>query len=158
MGIDRQLQYAALFGGARVPAPPASGVAIVTCMDSRIDPPVVLGLDPGDANIIRNAGGLVDDGVIRSLVLSQRYLATREVLIIQHLGCSLIGLDDEEFADDIERRVGARPRWAAGGFDDVEASVRRAMARVRESPYLLHTDAVRGAVLDLVGGGAHEVV
>lgn len=157
MGIDRQLSYAALFGGARVPAPPASGVAIVTCMDSRIDPPVVLGLDPGDANIIRNAGGLVDNGVIRSLALSQRYLGTTHVLILQHTGCSLIGLDDDEFEERVRAESGSTPPWRAGGFHDLESSVRDAMEAVRSSPYLVHTDGVRGAVLDLINGGVTEV-
>ncbi len=157
MGIDRQLAYAALFGGARVPAPPATGVAIVTCMDSRIDPPVVLGLDPGDANIIRNAGGVVDDGVIRSLSLSQRFLGTTDVLILQHTGCSLIDLDDDEYQARMEREGGETPTWRAGGFSDLDASVRAGVLRVRSSPFLLHTDRVRGAVLDLIDGGVREV-
>lgn len=157
MGIDRQLARAQFFAGARVPAAPATGVAIVTCMDSRIDPPVVLGLLPGDANIIRNAGGLVDDGVIRSLALSQRYLQTREVLVIQHTGCSLVGLDDDEFEATVVAQSGARPTWRAGGFPDLEQSVLKAVRQLRESPFLLHRDAIRGAILDLVGGGVTEV-
>ena len=155
--MDRQLAYAALFGGARVPAPPGTGVAIVTCMDSRIDPPVVFGLDPGDANSIRNAGGLVDDGVIRSLSLSQRYLGTTGVLIVQHIGCSVHGLDDEAFERQLIEESGVKPPWRAGGFADLEESVRHAMRTVRESPFLLHTDNVRGAVLDLIGGGVTEI-
>jgi carbonic anhydrase len=158
MAIDRQLAYAALFGGARVPAPPSTGIAVVTCMDSRIDPAVVFGLDPGDANLIRNAGGIVDDGVIRSLSLSQHFLGTTGVLIVQHTGCSVHGLDDDAFERKLVERSGERPAWRPGGFADLEESVRHAVGTVRASPFLLHTDNVRGAVLDLIGGGVREVV
>lgn len=157
MAIDRQLAYAALFGGARVPAPPSTGIVVVTCMDSRIDPAVVFGLDPGDANLVRNAGGIVDDGVIRSLSLSQHFLGTTGVLIVQHIGCSVHGLDDGDFERQLFERSGERPRWSPGGFADLDESVRRAVETVRSSPFLLHTDNVRGAVLDLIGGGVREV-
>jgi carbonic anhydrase len=155
--IDRQLAYARLFRGAKVLAPPATGVAIVTCMDSRIDPPVVFGLEPGDANIIRNAGGVVDDDVIRSLSLSQHFLGTTGVLIVQHVGCRVHGLDDSEFERTLVEQTGVTPPWRGGGFDDLEESVRRSMRLVRESPFLPHRDNVRGAVLDLIDGGVTEV-
>jgi carbonic anhydrase len=157
MAIDRQLAYAALFGGARAPAPPSTGIAVVTCMDSRIDPAVVFGLDPGDVNLIRNAGGVVDDGVIRSLSLSQHFLGTTGVLIVQHIGCSVHGLDDGAFERQLVERSGERPSWRPGGFLDLDESVRHAMETVRSSPFLLHTDNVRGAVLDLINGGVREV-
>ncbi|MEQ8833635.1 MAG: carbonic anhydrase [Miltoncostaeaceae bacterium] len=157
MSIDRQLAYAALFGGARAPAPPATRVAIVTCMDSRIDPPVVFGLDPGDANIIRNAGGVIDDGVLRSLTISQHLLGTTGVLIVQHTGCGVLGLDDDALEARLVDHAGEAPAWRGRGFPELEASVREAVRAVRSYPFLLHTDNVRGAILDLESGGAVEV-
>lgn len=155
--IDRQLAYADLFRGARTPAPPSTRVAVVTCMDSRIDPAVVFGLDPGDANLIRNAGGIVDDGVIRSLAISQRLLGTTSVLIVQHVGCGVHGLDDDDFERGVVADAGTPPPWRAGGFRDLTQSVRAGMRAVRESPFIPHTGDVRGAVLDLIDGGVREV-
>lgn len=155
--IDRQLAYAALFCGARAPAPPATRVAVVTCMDSRIDPAVVFGLDPGDVNLIRNAGGIVDEGTIRSLAVSQRLLGTRSVLIVQHVGCGMHGLDDDDFERAVAEDAGTAPPWRAGGFADLDESVRAAMRAVRESPFVPYTDDVRGAVLNLIHGGVREV-
>jgi carbonic anhydrase len=126
-------------------------------MDARIDPLGALGLSPGDAHVLRNAGGIVDEGAIRSLVISQRMLGTREVLVVQHTRCGMIGLDDEAFARDVERDSGRRPPWAAGGFADLDESVRRSVAALRAEPLLPHRDRVRGAALDLATGILREV-
>jgi carbonic anhydrase len=142
-----------LAGGAR----PRRGLAILTCMDARIDPLALLGLAVGDAHVIRNAGGIVDDGTVRSLVISQRKLATREVLILQHTGCSVLGLDDEAFAREIEADAGVRPAWAGGGFTDLEESVRSSVAALRAGRTLPRRDRVRGAIVDLATGEVREV-
>jgi carbonic anhydrase len=140
------------------PAPPRLGLAIVICMDARLDPISLFGLEPGDAHIIRNSGGRVDKGALRSIALSQRMLGTREVLIVQHTGCALHGFDEEAFADQIERDTGVRPDWRAGGFRDVDESVRSAIRHVQRTDFLPHRDRVRGAVVDLLDGGVREVL
>ena len=136
---------------------PSLRLAIVTCMDARIDPLAVFGLATGDAHIIRNAGGRVGPQALRSLTLSQRALGTREVLIAQHTGCGLAGLDDEEFAATLAAETGERPAWRAGGFADLEESVRASMRAVREAVVLPHRDRVRGVVIDVEKGGVWEV-
>ena len=126
-------------------------------MDARIDPLALLELAVGDAHVVRNAGGIVDEGAVRSLVISQRKLATREVLVLQHTGCGVLGLDDEAFAREIEADSGVRPAWAGGGFADLDESVRRSVAALRAEPALPHRDRVRGAVVDLATGLVREV-
>lgn len=118
-------------------------------MDARIDPAALLGLGSGEAHVIRNAGGIADEGAMRSLAISQRMLGTREILVVQHTRCGMIGLDDEAFAREVERDSGRRPPWAAGGFPDLEESVRATVAALRGEGALAHRDAVRGAVLEL---------
>ncbi len=140
-----------------LPSPPRLRVTILTCMDARIQTARLFGLAPGEVHVLRNAGGIVDEGALRSLVISQRLLGTREVLVLQHTGCGMIGLDDEAFAADVERHSGRRPAWRAGGFTDLEESVRRSVAALRAEPTLPHRDRVRGAVLDLAAGGVREV-
>jgi carbonic anhydrase len=140
-------------GGAQ----PRRGLAILTCMDARIDPLALLGLAVGDAHVIRNAGGIVEDGAVRSLVISQRKLATREVLVLQHTGCGLLGLDDEAFAREIQDEAGVRPAWAGGGFADLEESVRSSVAALRAERALPRRDRVRGAIVDLTTGEVREV-
>jgi carbonic anhydrase len=143
--------------GGLLPAQPRLRLAVLTCMDARIDPMALLGLAPGDAHVVRNAGGLVDEGAVRSLVISQRKLGTREVLVVQHTACGMIGLDDQAFAREVERDSGRRPPWAAGGFADIEESVRRSVAALRAEPLLPHRDRLRGAVLDLAAGELRQV-
>jgi carbonic anhydrase len=133
-------------------AAPARGLAVVTCMDARIDPAALLGLSPGDAHVIRNAGGLVTDDALRSLAISQRALGTREVLIMQHTGCGMLGFDDAQFRADLADETGAVPGWDVPGFDDVDDSVARGVARVRNCAWLLHREDVRGAVFDVQTG------
>jgi carbonic anhydrase len=137
---------------------PSLGLAVVACMDARLDLFSILGLATGQVHVIRNAGGLVDEAAIRSLAISQRKLGTREILILQHTGCGLHGLDDEEFAEEIACETGRRPVWRAGGFADLEESVRRQIRNARAAVEIPHRDTVRGAIVDLAGGGVHEVV
>jgi carbonic anhydrase len=146
-------QYAAGFPYAGLAAPPALKLAILTCMDARIDPARVFGLEPGDAHVIRNAGGIVTDDAIRSLAISQHYLGTGEILVVQHTRCGLLGLDDDEFG----RRLGAQPPWSAGGFTDLEASLRDGVRRIQASPFLRRTDRVRGFVYEVESGHVRQV-
>ena len=141
-----------------MPGPPKLGVAIVTCMDARIDPSRMFSLEPGDAHVLRNAGGVVTDDVIRSLLLSQRFLGTRAVMVIHHTRCGVLGLSDDEVKGEIREEVGFRPAFALEGFADLDVAVRESMARIRHSPFLRHRDAVRGFVLDVDDGRLREVV
>ena len=132
-------------------------VAVVACMDSRVDVFAVLGLAPGEANVIRNAGGLVTEDTIRSLSISQHLLGTEEILLIHHTGCGMLSFTDEELCSALEAQTGARPTWAPGAFTDLADSVRQSIARIKASPFIPHTDAVRGFVLDLATGRLVEV-
>jgi carbonic anhydrase len=145
-----------VFTAGDLPAPPALRVAVVTCMDSRIDLFRVLGLHLGEAHIIRNAGGLITTDVLRSLTLSQALLGTREVMVIQHTGCGLIG-DEDELKRRVAAATGAEPPWPLGAFEDVEASVRRQLAALRESEHLAGVESARGFVYEVETGRLREV-
>jgi carbonic anhydrase len=136
---------------------PARRVAVLVCMDARIDPYALLGLRPGDAHVIRNAGGVVTDDAIRSLSISQSVLGTEEVLLIQHTRCGLLGTTDEELAGQIEAESGARPPWGLHTFTDLDQSVRDGVERIRTSPFLPRRDAVRGFVFEVESGRLREV-
>lgn len=140
-----------------LPAAPARKLTVITCMDARIEPFELLGLNLGDAHVIRNAGGVVTDDTIRSLSISQRKLGTEEVVLIQHTGCGLLTFTDEEYAAELESDVGERPRWRALAFDDLERSVREGVERVRSSPFLPNTGTVKGLVYELETGRLREV-
>jgi carbonic anhydrase len=120
-------------------------------------PSEVLGLRPGDAHVIRNAGGIVTDDTIRSLAISQHKLGTTEIVLIHHTGCGLLGLDDEEFRTKLASESGVQPDWSAGGFTDLEGSVRDSIARIKGSPFIPHTDHIRGFVYELETGALREV-
>ena len=158
--IDELVRNARLheadFRGPRAVVP-ARHVAIVTCMDSRIDTFSIFGLDSGEAHIIRNAGGLVTDDVLRSLVVSQRVLQTREVVIMHHTGCGLHNADEAALRETIRRETGAEPPYPFGAFPDLDEAVRGATKRVREHPFLPHRDQVRGFVYDVERGQLREV-
>jgi carbonic anhydrase len=139
-----------------VPVAPARKVAVVACMDSRMPLFGMLGLEIGEAHVIRNAGGVITDDTLRSLAISQHVLGTREVILVHHTDCGLQKSTDEEFADLVERTTGHRPPWPAQTFTDVEEDVRESARRVRESPYLLSTE-VRGTVYDVATGRLREV-
>jgi carbonic anhydrase len=135
---------------------PRRNVAVLSCMDTRIDLFPMLGLERGDAHIIRNAGGLVTEDVIRSLSASQRLLGTEEVVVVMHDGCGLLGASEDAFAAALTAD-GVLPTWRLGAFDDVEATLRGSLARLRSSPELVHRDKVRGLVFDPETGSLREV-
>ena len=135
-----------------VPGPPRLGVAILTCMDARIDPARMFGLVPGDAHVLRNAGGVVTDDVLRSLLLSQRFLGSEGGHGIHHTRCGALDLSDDRVKAELEAEVGMRPSFALEGFSDLDADVRQSVARIRHCPFLPHRDAVRGFVLDVDDG------
>jgi len=148
--------YAAAFDDPGMDARPVLQVAVVACMDARIDLHKALGLELGDCHTIRNAGGVVTDDTIRSLTISQRALGTRSVVLIHHTGCGL-QIITEDFRTELEREVGQRPTWAVEAFADADQDVRQSMARVRTSPFLAHTDDVRGFVFDVHTGLLREI-
>lgn len=155
--LDHNRRYAEGFDKPDLPAPPAKGVAIVTCMDARLHVSKVLGLEEGDAHIIRNAGGVVTDDTIRSLAVSQRLLGTRHVVLIGHTGCGMLGISDDGFRRQIEDETGVRPPWDTGGFPDLEEEIRQGVARVKASPFLPGTGSVRGFIYDVESGRLREV-
>jgi carbonic anhydrase len=136
---------------------PRRALAVVTCMDVRIDVFGALGLGLGEAHVIRNAGAVVTRDVVRSLVVSQHKLKTREILVMGHTDCGMEGLDDEAVASELAASAGARPALAFGGFADVAEAVRRSVQRIQATPYLPHRDAVRGAVYEVATGSVREV-
>ena len=148
--------FARNFEGAGMPAAPARQLAVVACMDARIDVPRILGLQVGEAHIIRNAGGVVTDDVIRSLCLSQRLLGTREVVLVHHTGCGLQLLDENKFLAELEAETGARPAWPLQTFADPYDDVAESIRRLRSSPFLPCKDHIRGFVYDLADGKLHE--
>lgn len=150
-------RHAAAAADSDLGAPPARRVAVVTCMDARIDVAAVLGLAEGDAHVVRNAGGIVTDDVVRSLVLSQRALGTTHILVMQHTRCGVHGLDDDELAAAIEEETGVRPPFAFGGFSEIEERVRRSVTQLRTSPFLPHTDQIRGSVYDVTTRLVREI-
>ncbi|MEU0992085.1 carbonic anhydrase [Streptomyces sp. NPDC005953] len=149
--------YAASFNGP-LPLPPASGVAVVACMDARLNVYGILGLEEGEAHVIRNAGGVITDDEIRSLAISQRLLGTREIILIHHTDCGMLTFTDDAFAGQLEKETGQAPTWAAEAFPDLDDDVRQSAHRITSSPFLLHTDAVRGFVFDVATGKLNEVV
>lgn len=155
--LARAEEYAATFVDAGLPAEPATGVAVVACMDARLDPARLLGLAEGDAHVLRNAGGVVTEDVIRSLAISQHLLGTRAVMLLHHTDCGMTTFTDEEFAARLEAGAGTRPPFRAGAFADVEEDVRLSIARVRDSPFVPHTREVRGYVYEVGTGRLREV-
>ena len=150
-------RYAEGFDKGNLPLPPARKLAVVACMDARLDPHQVLGLVEGDAHVIRNAGAVVSDDVIRSLVISQRLLGTREIVLIQHTDCGMLTFRDDAFKDEIEADTGLRPAFALEAFKDLEQNVRQSMARIRVSPFIPHKDRLHGFIYDCATGRINEV-
>ncbi|WP_158882373.1 beta-class carbonic anhydrase [Amycolatopsis anabasis] len=155
--LKRNQELGNVVPGDRSSPQPSLHVAILTCMDARIRVFEIFGLIQGESHILRNAGGVVTDDMIRSLALSQRKLGTREVLIVQHTNCGLSLVTEDEFKDELEDATGVRPTWAVEAFREVEDSVRRSVRRVRRSDFLPHTDNVRGFVYDVHTGTLTEV-
>ncbi|MEU6282611.1 carbonic anhydrase [Streptomyces sp. NPDC047028] len=154
--VEANERYASSFAHADMDSKPALKVAVVACMDARVDLTAVLGLELGDIHTLRNAGGVVTDDVIRSLAISQRALGTRSVMLIHHSSCGMQTIT-EDFRHELELEVGQRPVWPVEAFKDVDQDVRQSMERVRTSPFLLHTDDVRGFVYDVKTGRLREI-
>ncbi len=149
--------YASHFDRGDLPMPPALHVAVVACMDARLNPYGLLGLHEGDAHVIRNAGGVVTEDEIRSLTISQRLLGTREIILIHHTDCGMLTFTDDEFKAQIEADTGLRPSWAAESFRDPAQDVRQSLARIQASPFIPHKDQVRGFVYSVTDGTLTEV-
>ena len=149
--------YAASFDKGELPMPPGAKVAVVACMDARLNPYGLLGLKEGDAHVIRNAGGVVTDDEIRSLAISQRLLGTEEIILIHHTDCGMLTFTDEEFRQQIADDTGMKPEWASEAFTDLDADVRQSVARIKESPFVPKTDAVRGFIYEVESGRLREV-
>ena len=159
--IDELLQnatsYAETFDKADLALPPARRIAIVACMDARLNPHALLGLEEGDAHVIRNAGGVITDDEIRSLAISQRLLGTEEIMLIHHTDCGMLTFTDDELRRQIQDETGVKPAWAAESFDDLEEDVRQSIARIEASPFIPRKDKIRGFVYEVETGRVREV-
>ena len=155
--VANNAAYAGNFEKGALPMPPARKVAVLACMDARLDPARVLGLEEGDAHVIRNAGGVVTEDVIRSLAISQRLLGTEEVVLIHHTDCGMLTFTDDAVKAQIEADTGIRPPFALEAFKDLEQDVRQSMARIEASPFVPNKAAVRGFVYDVRSGRLSEV-
>ncbi|MFF1697679.1 beta-class carbonic anhydrase [Streptomyces sp. NPDC058257] len=149
--------YAESFAGP-LPLPPAKHVAVLACMDARLDVYALLGLHEGEAHVVRNAGGVVTQDEIRSLAISQRLLGTTEIILIHHTDCGMLTFTDDGFKDEIQRETGIRPPWAAEAFTDLATDVRQSIARIKADPSIVHKDDVRGFIFDVASGKLSEVV
>jgi carbonic anhydrase len=145
------------FDKGDLPLPPRRRVAVVACMDARLNPHALLGLEEGDAHVIRNAGGVVTDDAIRSLAISQRLLGTREIILIHHTDCGMLTFTDDEVKADIESKTGLRPHFALEAFSDLENDIRQSIARIKASPFVASKDSIRGFVYDVRTGQLQEV-
>ena len=150
-------RYAASFDKGQLPMPPAKHVAVVACMDARLNPYGLLGLGEGDAHVIRNAGGVVSEDVVRSLAISQRLLGTREIILIHHTDCGMLTFTDDAVKAAIEAETGIRPPFALEAFPDAEKDVVQSLARIAASPFIPHKDQARGFVYDVSTGRLREV-
>ena len=155
--LEANSDYAAGFDKGHLPMPPGKHVAVVACMDARLDVYAILGLDLGEAHVIRNAGGVVSDDAIRSLVISQRLLGTKEIVLIHHTDCGMLTFRDDDVKEQIAAEVGTRPPFALEAFGDVEADVKQSIARLHASPYLVDKSHIRGFVYDVTTGALAEV-
>ena len=154
--LANNARYAETFTGP-LPMPPARHAAVVACMDARLNVYAILGLGDGEAHVIRNAGGVVTDDEIRSLAISQRLLGTNEIILIHHTDCGMLTFTDDDFKRSIQDETGIKPNWAAEAFGDLDEDVRQSIARIKASPFIPHTDAVRGFVFDVATGKLNEV-
>ena len=155
--LDNNRAYAASFDKGDLQLPPAKPVVVVACMDARLIPTRVLGLNEGDAHVIRNAGGAVTDDVIHSLTISQRLLGTQEVILIHHTDCGMLTFADDDLKRQVQADTGIRPPFAFEAFPNLEEDVRQSVARIKASPFVPHTDQVRGFVYEVESGRLREV-
>jgi len=149
--------YADGFDKSDLPMPPGKKLAVVACMDARLNPYGLLGLEEGDAHVIRNAGGVITDDEIRSLAISQNLLGTEEIVLIHHTDCGMLTFTDEEFAAKLEEETGSKPDWSAEAFSDLDEDVRESVARIKDSPFIPKKDSVRGFVYEVESGRLREV-
>jgi carbonic anhydrase len=149
--------YASSFDKADLPLPPGKKVAVVACMDARLNVYGALGLTEGDAHVIRNAGGVITDDEIRSLAISQRLLATEEIILIHHTDCGMLTFTDDSFKASIQDETGIKPEWAAESFSDLDADVRQSIARIKASPFIPRKDSIRGFIYEVETGRLREV-
>jgi carbonic anhydrase len=149
--------YATSFESGDLPLPPAKRVAIVACMDARLNPYGLLGLRAGDAHVIRNAGGVITDDEIRSLAISQRLLGTQEIMLIHHTDCGMLTFSDDDFRRQVQQDTGIKPEWPAEAFDDLDGDIRQSIARIKASPFIPNKDSVRGFVYEVETGQLREV-
>jgi carbonic anhydrase len=149
--------YADDFDKGDLPLPPARKIAVLACMDARLNPFGILGLKEGDAHVIRNAGGVVTDDEIRSLAISQRLLGTEEIILIHHTDCGMLTFTDDDFKRAIQDEIGIKPEWAAEAFGDLDEDVRQSVARIQASPFIPRKDSVRGFVYEVETGRLREV-
>jgi len=155
--LKNNARYAGNFSKGDLPSPPARKLAVVACMDARLDTHKLLGLKEGDAHVIRNAGGVVTDDVLRSLTISQRLLGTGEIILIHHTDCGMLTFRDDDLKDAIEDDTGLRPAFALEAFRDLERNVRQSIARIKACPFISRKDQVRGFVYDCATGRLNEV-
>jgi carbonic anhydrase len=162
MGVIDELirnasSYRDSFESGDLPLPPAKKVAIVACMDARLNPYGLLGLHEGDAHVIRNAGGVITDDEIRSLAISQRLLGTEEIMLIHHTDCGMLTFGDDDFRRQVQEETGIKPEWPAETFSDLDEDVRQSIARIKASPFVPNKDNVRGFVYEIETGNLREV-
>ena len=149
--------YAASFDKGSLPMPPGKKLAVLACMDARLNVYGILGLQEGDAHVIRNAGGVVTDDEIRSIAISQRLLGTEEIILIHHTDCGMLTFTDDQFKASIQDETGIKPEWAAEAFADLDTDVRQSIARIKASPFIPHKDSIRGFVFEVETGRLREV-
>ena len=154
--LANNARYAEAFSGP-LPLPPSRGVAVVACMDARLDVYAILGLADGEAHVIRNAGGVVTDDEIRSLAISQRLLGTSEIILIHHTDCGMLTFTDDGFKRSVQDETGIKPAWSAEAFTDLDEDVRQSVARIAASPFIPRKESVRGFVFDVATGKLNEV-
>jgi carbonic anhydrase len=155
--LENAKTYAEGFDKGDLPLPPAKKVAVLACMDARLNPYGILGLQEGDAHVIRNAGGVVTDDEIRSLAISQRLLGTEEIILIHHTDCGMLTFTDDEFKRQVQDDTGIKPAWSAEAFPDLDEDVRQSIARIKASPFIPNKDSVRGFVYEVESGNLREV-
>ncbi|MGX1774406.1 beta-class carbonic anhydrase [Nocardia brasiliensis] len=155
--LQNNAVYASTFTGP-LPLPPAKHVAVVACMDARLNVYGALGIQEGESHVIRNAGGVITADEIRSLAISQRLLGTREIILIHHTDCGMLTFTDDDFKTSIQQDTGIKPEWAAEAFGDLETDVRQSIARIVASPFVVHKDSIRGFIFDVATGKLNEVL
>jgi carbonic anhydrase len=154
--LANNAEYARYFAGL-LPLPPSKHVAVVACMDARLDVYRILGLKDGEAHVIRNAGGVITDDEIRSLAISQRLLGTREIILIHHTDCGMLTFTDDDFKRSLQDDTGIKPQWAAEAFSDVDEDVRQSIRRIEASPFVTKHESLRGFIFDVASGRLNEV-